>query len=87
MVWEIGVQLLTKTKAGHSYSYTGSAVYLAAAPQQKRAIYSMLAQRLRRWPNNETALCLGDCPVFAGNVHYYAGDAFHLPSPEKSLPR
>ena len=28
---------------------------------------SMLAYRLRRWPNIETAL--GECPVFAGHDH------------------
>ena len=43
----------------------------------------MLVQRLRRWTDIETAL--GDCPVFAGNAHYYAGDAFHLLSPENPL--
>ena len=29
-------------------------------------VVSMVAHRLRRWPNIETAL--GECPVFAGNV-------------------
>ena len=29
---------------------------------------SMLAHRLRRWPNIETAL--GECPVFAGMYPY-----------------
>ena len=44
----------------------------------------MLAQRFRRWPDIETAL--GDYPVFAGQLrHYYAGDTFFLPSPEKPL--
>ena len=51
------------TTLGQHYSITGSAIYLAAAPQQKRAIYPMLAQRLRRWPDIETAL--SDCLVFA----------------------
>ena len=37
------------------HSNTGSAVYLAAASQQKRAIHLMLAQRPRRWPGMETA--------------------------------
>ena len=44
------------------YSNTGSAVYLAAAPQQTPNTVSMLAQRIRRWPAIETAL--GDCPLF-----------------------
>ena len=40
----------------------------------KRAIHPMLAQRLRRWPDIETAL--GDRPMFVGTAHYYADDAF-----------
>ena len=62
------------TALAQQYSNTGSAEYLTAAAQQKRAIYPMLVQRLRRWPDIETAL--GDCPVFAENAHYYDGDAF-----------
>ena len=47
------------------YSNIGSAVYLAAAPHQKRAIHPiLLVQRIPRWPAIETAL--GDCPVFGG---------------------
>ena len=45
----------------------------------------MLAQRLRRWPDIETAL--GDRLVFAGTAHYYAGDAFYDPVVRKPLPR
>ena len=45
--------------SAHS-SNTGSTVYLAAVPQQTRAIHSILFQR---WPTHKTAL--GDWPVFA----------------------
>ena len=38
---------------------------------------SMLAHRLRRWPNIETAL--GDCPVFAGVLELF--DRWRLPKP------
>ena len=52
------------------YSNTGSAVYLAAAPQANTChlpnTVSMLAQYLWRWPNIETTL--DDCPVFAWNT-------------------
>ena len=54
IVYDVGLALLQNC---------GSAVYLAAAPQQKRAIHPMLAQRLQRWPDIETAL--GDFPVSA----------------------
>ena len=37
--------------------------YPANAEHSPNAV-SMLAHRLRRWPNIETALC--ECPVFAG---------------------
>ena len=75
----------SSTTLAQHYSNTGSAVYLAAAPQRKRFIHPMLAQRFRRCSDIETAL--SDCPVLAGTAHYYAGDTFLLPSPEKPLPR
>ena len=64
----------SSTTLAQHYSNTWSVVYLAATPQQKRAIHPMLVQRPRRWPDIETTF--GDCPMFAGTAHYYAGDAF-----------
>ena len=48
------------TLAQH-YSNTGSVVYLAATPQQKRAIHLMLAQCLRCWPNIEQHWVIVTC--------------------------
>ena len=51
--------------------------YLEKDTQQTRGhspdAVSMLAHRLRRWPNIETAS--GECSVFAGHLHY-VGDGW-----------
>ena len=55
------------TTLAQQYSNTGSSVYLAAARPSRHCqtpnTVAMLAQRLRRWLEVETALC--DSPVFA----------------------
>ena len=48
----------------HTWNSRSMTLFTAWGHPSKHDAVSMLGQRRRRWPNNETAL--GECPVFAG---------------------